>query len=699
MAAPPFGEPVVIILQEKAMKKNLSDLYNKLVSKRNILEAARTQLKIDFIGLDKVIDQVIDLSSTWYLFPDLQERPALINLWGLTGTGKTSLVKRFSQLIDFDKKYFRFDMKSDKSSLDLEEVDNINRNSGDNYMIIGLDEFQNIPAARNQFEGLWDLLDSGLLQYNSYSRSYFRVHGLRQRLEEALRHGVQVKRGRVIEGGSIYRKIVNDDFDPYDKEGCPYFYPPQNYDDICELDPDSFPFEWKIRDDLIRINGIQTIQLLDLILKAFEKPRILDCSHSLIFVMGNLDQAYTMARDFNPDLNADEFHNLSLKITISHIKNALLELEFRSEQISRLGNNHIIYPAFNSKSYQLIILKELERVRDNFQQKYGIQLVFDPSLLELLFKEGVYPTQSTRPVISTINQILTSKLGLIVSQVVLNKLDCTKVQLSADEDRIIIQYLKGKAILHSVEITQQLNLESLRKNRRDDLQAISAVHESGHGVLSMILLRTVPDAIYSVTAEAGMGGFIHSRMNWEYISRNQVTLQLAMMLGGYAAERFVFGNDNLTAGSESDLQRATSFASHMLKSCGMGKTHYYYQVATPITNYTVLDRNQQVNDEVRELLNEALILAEKTLKEQESLLLHMSGYLSDNRSMPENVARRMLANYSSGNKSACIIDNGDLLFYRDALQNRIRTLDGLVSVPDCVKNLSSITLNISNNPG
>ena len=119
----------------------------------------------------------------------------------------------------------------------------------------------------------------------------------------------------------------------------------------------------------------------------------------------------------------------------------------------------------------------------------------------------------------------------------------------------------------------------------------------------------------------------------------------------------------------------------------------------PLTNDAVFDNNQQINDEVRTLLNDALILAAQTLKEQERLLLKMSGYLSDNTFLPENIAREMLAKHVSGNKFAGIIDNGDLLYYRDALMNRIKMLDGQVSVPEKMKQLSSITLNISNNPG
>ncbi len=681
------------------MKKIISDLYSKLVAKRSILESARAQLKKEFIGLDNVIDQVIDLSSTWYLFPDLQERPSVICLWGLTGTGKTSLVKRLAQLIDFEKKYFRFDMKSDKSSLDFDDIDEINRNTGANNMILGLDEFQNVPDAKRNPDGLWDLLDSGMLTYHSYPRSFYRVNTIRMKLFEAVQHGVVVHLGKVIKGAAIYNKIVHDHFDKdFNKEETIWFYPAHSYDEICDLVPDTYPFEWMVRDHLAELDGKQTIKFLEDIIHESEKPKILDFSHSLIFVKGNLDQAYTMAKDFNPDLNADEFHELSLKITISHVKNALQELEFRSEQISRLGNNHIIYPAFNRNSYLMIIQKELDRVGDNFRKQYDIQLRFDTSIIDLVYKEGVYPTQGTRPVFSTINQILSSKLGLIVNHLVLKKLNCPNVMVSARGDKIIIDYLKGDATIHSVEITQQLNLESLRKNRCDDMQAISAVHESGHAVLSMILLRTVPDAIYSVTADAGIGGFMRSRMNWDYISRSQVRLQLAMILGGYAAERFVFGFDNLTTGSETDLRQATSFASHMLKSCGMGDTHYFYQASSPMTNYTVLDRNQQVNDEVRTLLDDALVLAEQTLEEQELLLMHMAGYLSDNRSMSGNVARDMLATYASGHKFEGIIDNGDHLFYRDALKTRIKTVDGQGSVPETIRRLSSITLNMHKKP-
>src|SRR5690606_19938081 len=51
--------------------------------------------------------------------------------------------------------------------------------------------------------------------------------------------------------------------------------------------------------------------------------KTLDLSKSLIFVLGNLDEAYGMSRNLNPDISADEFHEATSRITIADIKRAL----------------------------------------------------------------------------------------------------------------------------------------------------------------------------------------------------------------------------------------------------------------------------------------------------------------------------------------------------------------------------------------
>ena len=63
------------------------------------LAAAAAQLKSELIGIDEVIDRVIDAIRAWYVLPQLIQRPVIVCLWGLTGTGKTQLTRRLAQLL------------------------------------------------------------------------------------------------------------------------------------------------------------------------------------------------------------------------------------------------------------------------------------------------------------------------------------------------------------------------------------------------------------------------------------------------------------------------------------------------------------------------------------------------------------------------------------------------------------------------
>jgi hypothetical protein len=71
------------------------------ISERNKkLEQARDELKEKFVGIDAVIDELIDAIRIWFLMPEVLSRPVIINLWGMTGVGKTDLVRRLVRAID-----------------------------------------------------------------------------------------------------------------------------------------------------------------------------------------------------------------------------------------------------------------------------------------------------------------------------------------------------------------------------------------------------------------------------------------------------------------------------------------------------------------------------------------------------------------------------------------------------------------------
>ena len=126
------------------MKKRDTEWKLRFEEKQAILKDAASILKVEFVGIDHVIDEVLSSVSSWFLFPDLQEKPLIINLWGLTGVGKSSLVNRLASLLGFENKFYHFDLgdKEVRSSDIKENLKNIYNDVNGFPILIALDEFQ-----------------------------------------------------------------------------------------------------------------------------------------------------------------------------------------------------------------------------------------------------------------------------------------------------------------------------------------------------------------------------------------------------------------------------------------------------------------------------------------------------------------------------------------------------------------------------
>jgi len=75
-------------------------LHTEIIQRKQKLEHVKAEIKQRFLGLEEIIDEVISSMMPWYLFPGSQLRPTIINLWGLTGSGKTALVQCIVELLD-----------------------------------------------------------------------------------------------------------------------------------------------------------------------------------------------------------------------------------------------------------------------------------------------------------------------------------------------------------------------------------------------------------------------------------------------------------------------------------------------------------------------------------------------------------------------------------------------------------------------
>jgi hypothetical protein len=315
-----------------------------------------------------------------------------------------------------------------------------------------------------------------------------------------------------------------------------------------------------------------------------------------------------------------------------------------------------------------------------------VELSFDPSIRELIFQEGVFPNQGTRPVLTTIYQLVGSKMGNFGTRIITEGVQVDSIRLSRLGDRMKVCYLKNDIEQFSYEEKLILRLTELRKNKKDDHQAISAVHESGHAILSVILLNTLPEVVHSTTADASAEGFVFTHYPWKYIAKNQMLLRAACYLGGIEAEKIVFGENHITNGSENDIREATFLLSSMLKESGMGEIVGSFHIPCEGTNYNLYDPDQKVNKTLGKLLKEASALANKTLQKEQVLLLHLANFLSDNISINKVKIREFVETFASSYKTENLVEKGDNLYYRRRLKLKFHELNEEQNIP-CSKTL------------
>ena len=184
--------------------------YQNILELKNKLIQAVGQLKEEFIGLDHIIDEIQTLIMPWYVFPEAQRRPTVVNLWGLTGTGKTALVKRLVKLLEFDKAFVHVDIGEHNQNgevwLKSLFTDDFSHHDKKPLMIC-LDEFQfarslnesGAELEKDKLRMLWDLLDTGKLT-GSPEVSQFNLHKAEQLLmllDQCIASGVVLKGGEI----------------------------------------------------------------------------------------------------------------------------------------------------------------------------------------------------------------------------------------------------------------------------------------------------------------------------------------------------------------------------------------------------------------------------------------------------------------------------------------------------------------------
>ena len=307
-----------------------------------------------------------------------------------------------------------------------------------------------------------------------------------------------------------------------------------------------------------------------------------------------------------------------------------------------------------------------------FEESLNIKLNFDDSVRELCYNEGVYPTQGTRPVFATIQQLIVSRLGSISETSSLTNQNVDEIILSYKNDKICVECFRRRNQVKSFILPLKLTLQSLRKSKMDELQAVVAVHESGHAVAYIILFGRIPNSIHSVTADSEHQGFVDGEHDDKFITKSQLVKAIAVHLAGITAEEIVFGKENITNGASTDIETATKMAADLVKSSGFGKEKMFIRPENIQTSLSVYDRNGEINEEIKTIVREGYELAKTTLLCEEWLLVQLSNHLSRNSVIYRDEIMLFVEKFGVTKNRATSETMGNNYSYRVTLSERVR---------------------------
>ena len=73
-----------------------------------------------------------------------------------------------------------------------------------------------------------------------------------------------------------------------------------------------------------------------------------------------------------------------------------------------------------------------------------MKIEFSKSVNDIIYSEGVYPTQGVRPIFTSIHQVLKSKMSLFLTDIFLNSIDTDKLYFSVEGNILKCIYLKNE---------------------------------------------------------------------------------------------------------------------------------------------------------------------------------------------------------------------------------------------------------------
>ena len=205
---------------------------------------------------------------------------------------------------------------------------------------------------------------------------------------------------------------------------------------------------------------------------------------------------------------------------------------------------------------------------------------------------------------------------------------------------------RGKRVITQGEFEDAKDKVMMGSERRtlvmsDDEKKLTAYHEAGHALIAVKQKASDPIHKATIIPRGRALGMVMRLPERDQLSmtREKLKADLAVAMGGRAAEELIFGEDKVTSGAQSDIKMATNMARAMVTQFGMsdilGPLSYGNNEDEVFLGYSVAktqnlseETQKVVDSEIHRLVEEGhKVATDLVLKFKKELIIIAEGLL------------------------------------------------------------------------
>ncbi len=224
----------------------------------------------------------------------------------------------------------------------------------------------------------------------------------------------------------------------------------------------------------------------------------------------------------------------------------------------------------------------------------------------------------------------------------------------------ILAVRRGKKEIGEKEILESVEKVLLGPERKSRVMSVhdkkmTAYHEAGHAVVGYLLPNCDPVRKVSIISRGSAGGYTLKMPSEDkhYYTLAQFKDDIAMAMGGYVAEKMIYGEDQVSTGPSSDLRTATKIARNMVVSYGMSNLLGPRTFGSRGDNVFLggemhEDRDYSektaeiIDNEVRRIVQEAMEVAKKTLTDNRATMDKMVAVLLEKETVEQEDIEKIM---------------------------------------------------------